>query len=201
MEKDTPEAPTIPKDVKSVHLDEGLAHIREHILEKRAIKKREDEISGDLTREKSFLEEALHDYEPHKVIRQKFEDMLSADDSQKDDLLLRLGEQFLETTEYGKRQEVELFIEEGFPVTWQDPQSGLTALHIVAACRARASLRILLKTGECDFLLRDNHGRLPSEMAYLYGEDVAIARLLGNKERKQAEAQGIKLTRRLHPSS
>jgi len=57
-------------------------------------------------------------------------------------------------------------------------------------------LRGLLKTGDCDFLLRDNRGRLPSEMAYLYGEDVAVARLLGNKERKQAKEQGIKLTRR-----
>ncbi len=201
MEKEPTKAPTKTKYATSAHLDEGLARIRKLILKRRATKKREDEIAGISATKMSILDEAIYNHEPYKVIRQKFKDMISADDNVKDDLLLRLGEQFLDTAEHGKRQEVELFIEEGFPVTWQDPKNGLTALHVVAACQARATLRILLRTGECDFLLRDSHGRLPSEMAYLYGEEVAMARLLGNKERKQAEEQGIKLTRRPSPQS
>ena len=115
--------------------------------------------------------------------------------------LVRIGKEFLDAAERGDETDLQAFIDEGFPVTWQDPNNGLTALHVVAACQARKALRVLLATDQCDFLLRDNHGRLPSEMAYLHGRDAAVARLLGNKERKQAEAQGIKLTRRTHPSS
>ena len=55
---------------------------------------------------------------------------------------------------------------------------------------------MLLDCGLCTLLLRDKGGRLASELAYLFGQDPAAARLLGSKERKQAEAQGIKLTRR-----
>ena len=115
--------------------------------------------------------------------------------------MLVLGEEFLEAAERGDQNSLRVFIQEGFPTTWQDPESGLTALHIVAACQARKALRVLIASGVCDFLLRDKHGRLPSEMAYLQGEDVAVSRLLGNKERKQAREQGIKLTRRSRPSS
>jgi len=86
-------------------------------------------------------------------------------------------------------------------IMWQAPDNGLTALHIVAACQARKVLRVLLDTGECDFLMRDSHGRLPSEMGYLLDRDVAVARLLGNKEREQAQALGVKLTRRPKPGS
>jgi hypothetical protein len=37
---------------------------------------------------------------------------------------------------------------------------------------------------------------LASELAYLFGEDHAVTRWLRIDERKQAKAQGIKLTRR-----
>jgi hypothetical protein len=57
-------------------------------------------------------------------------------------------------------------------------------------------MRVLLAHKDCDFLVRDKQGRLPSEMAYLYGRDPALARLLGNKERKQAAEKRIDLARR-----
>lgn len=104
---------------------------------------------------------------------------------------------FLKAAERGNKKNVQKYIDEGISVNFQDPLTGETALHIAAACHARKVLRVLLKTDQCDFLLRDKQGRLASEMAFLYGRDVAVARLLGKKERKQGEAQGIKVTRRL----
>jgi ankyrin repeat protein len=108
----------------------------------------------------------------------------------------RLGREFLKAVERGNAPAVGAYIEEGFPANYQDRQTQETALHISAATRAHKVLRVLLDCGLCNFLLRDKGGRLASELAYLFGQDPAAARLLGSKERKQAEAQGIKLTRR-----
>ena len=107
-----------------------------------------------------------------------------------------LGREFLKAAERGNAPMVGAFIEEGFPANYQDRQSEETALHISAAVRARKVLRVLIESGLCNYLIRDKGGRLASELAYLFGHDPAAARLLGIKECKQAEAQGIKLTRR-----
>jgi hypothetical protein len=111
-----------------------------------------------------------------------------------------IGRQFLTAAERGNAPMVGAFIEEGFPVNYQDRLTLETALHISAAARARSVLRVLLACELCNFLLRDKGGRLASELAYLFGQDLAAARLLGIKERIQAEAQGIKLTRRASTS-
>jgi hypothetical protein len=108
----------------------------------------------------------------------------------------RLGRDFLKAVERGNAPVVGAYIEEGFPPNYQDRQTQETALHISAGTRARKVLRVLLDCGLCNFLLRDKGGRLPSELAYLFGQDPAAARLLGTKERKQAEAQGANLRRR-----
>jgi len=107
-----------------------------------------------------------------------------------------IGREFLKAAERGNASMVGAFIEEGFPANYQDRQTEEAALHISAAVRARKVLRVLIDCGLCNYLLRDKGGRLASELAYLFGHDPAAARLLGIKERKQAEAQGIKLTRR-----
>lgn len=180
-------------------LADRLAQLRVLIAQKRAAAKRKGIIAETPALRMRHWEKLAADYDPHEEIRKKIEDMLAADENTRDELMLILGEEFLESAERGNEGALLIFIEEGFPVTWQDPESGLSALHIVAACQARNALRVLLYSGQCDFLLRDKQGRLPSEMAYLYGEDVAVARLLGNRERKQAEMQGVKLTRRSKP--
>jgi hypothetical protein len=108
----------------------------------------------------------------------------------------RLGREFLKAVERGNAPAVGAYLEVGFPANYQDRQTQETALHISAGTRARKVLRVLLDCGLCNFLLRDKGGRLASELAYLFGHDPAAARLLGFKERKQAEAQGIEVTRR-----
>lgn len=145
---------------------------------------------------KKKWEKLASSYKVYDHIRKMIEEMLSADEGTINDKTLALGNDFLETAAWGDDGKIQVFVEEGFPVNYQDPSTGSTALHRAAACMARDVVRVLISRDECDFLIRDNKGRLPSEMAYLYGRDPALARLLGNKERKQAKAQGIKLTRR-----
>lgn len=106
---------------------------------------------------------------------------------------------YYKAIDHGNPQKLQDVLAKGFPVNFCNPHTGETALHRLAASGARAAIRVLLAHEDCNFLIRDNQGRLPSELAYLYGRDPALARLLGNKERKQGEAQGIKVTRRPVP--
>lgn len=129
-------------------------------------------------------------------LRENIAALPNVDEDIRYERMVGLGTEFLNAAERGNSDKLLAFIEEDFPATYQDPMTGETALHVVAACQARKALRVLLKSKNCDFLLRDNQGRLASEMAYLYGRDPAVARLLGIKEREQATAKGIKLKRR-----
>lgn len=111
-----------------------------------------------------------------------------------------MAREFLQAAERGNPQIIGAFIEEGFPVNWQSPKTGETALHVSASTGARNALRVLVGCGQCDFLLRDKQGRLASEQAYLYSRVSAVTRWLRIHERRQAKAQGIKLTRRPNTS-
>ena len=113
--------------------------------------------------------------------------------------LQQLTPDFCEAVLYGNDHKLKEVFDKGFPVNF--PILGGTALHNLAGTRARPAIRLLLTYEDVNFISRDNKGRLPSEMAYLYGHDPALARLLGIKERKQAEEQGIKLTRRPPPEA
>lgn len=101
---------------------------------------------------------------------------------------------FCMAIKHGNDQKLKEVFDKGFPVNF--PFISGTALHSLAAGRARPAIRVLLTYEDVNFIARDFKGRLPSELAYTVGHDPALARLLGNKERKQAAAEGIKLTRR-----
>lgn len=116
------------------------------------------------------------------------------------DELLSLRGPFMQAARQGKAETLRAMLARGFPVNYQDPETGDTALHLVAAHQARKALRVLLATGECNFLLRDGQGRLSSEVAYLDGRDPAVSRLLGIKEKKQGAAEGVTLGRRPSPT-
>lgn len=107
-----------------------------------------------------------------------------------------LAREFLHIARRGNLRMLSGFIEEGFPVNWQDARTGQSALHIAAAAKGRKALLILAESGRCDFLLWDKEGRLASEMAFLYGDNPAAARWLRIHERRQAAERGIDLTRR-----
>lgn len=107
----------------------------------------------------------------------------------------RLGREWLDSARRGDTDAVGAFLEEGFPITYQDRLTGETALHAAAGSQARSVVRVLLPLWP-DFLIRDRQGRLASELAYVYGEDPALAHLLRIKERKEAIASGRNVSRR-----
>ena len=125
--------------------------------------------------------------------------LLADDAADKTAQMAALGAEFLYAAETGNANRIYAFLQEGFPSGFQDTESGQSALHITAACRARNALRILLRAPDIDYLIRDNQGRLASEMAFIYGHDPALARLLRIKERKQAMHEGIAIARRPKP--
>ena len=99
-----------------------------------------------------------------------------------------LGREFLQAVKRGTPATVAAYLDAGMPVNFQDPRTFQTALHVAAACRARAAIRVLVKHPDCNFIIRDRYGRLPSELAYEFGNDPALARYLTNKEFKYASA-------------
>lgn len=111
--------------------------------------------------------------------------------------LIRLGREYIEAARDGDGDLVRAFMEEGFPVAWSEWRTGETALHAAAGSRARPAIRVLVQHWP-DFLIRDRQGRFPSELAYLYGEDPAMAHLLGIRERKDAIATGREVKRRIY---
>ncbi|MES9822823.1 MAG: ankyrin repeat domain-containing protein [Candidatus Thiodiazotropha endolucinida] len=75
-------------------------------------------------------------------------------------------------------------------VNYQD-KDGMTALHWAAAYKARPCLRILVNCGKCNYLLKDKKDRSASELAFEYGRDYAVGRLLMKKEAQQAVKDGV----------
>jgi Ankyrin repeats (many copies) len=109
------------------------------------------------------------------------------------DSFISLGEQFLAAAEDADPERLEALAAQGAPVNYHDPRNGLTALHYVAAQGARRAFRALLRIGGLDFLARDDRGRLASEMAGAFGQNLAMERLLFRKEIQQARENGIPL--------
>lgn len=103
---------------------------------------------------------------------------------------------FYRAAEQGDATAIHAFLLAGFDPNEKRAKSQDTVLHIAATRNARDVARVLIESRKCDYLLRDGQGRLASEKAYLFGNNPALARLLGIKERDQAEASGIRLTRK-----
>jgi len=104
---------------------------------------------------------------------------------------IEMGFELLRAAKRGDDVKLGHLLALGAPVDFVDPVDRATALHYVAAYRARPAFRVLVRSGKCDFLVRDWEGRLPSEIAREYGRDRAMARLLLIREVQQAQAQGI----------
>ena len=68
---------------------------------------------------------------------------------------------------------------------------GMTALHHAAALDARPCIRVLVNSGKCDYLVRDQLGRYASELAIEWGRDAAAARLLAKHQMRQAHERGV----------
>ena len=73
----------------------------------------------------------------------------------------------------------------------EQDKNGMTPLHHAAALGARPCIRVLVASGQCDYLLRDRYGRYAYELAIEHARDFAVARLLMKKQRQQAHARGV----------
>ena len=105
--------------------------------------------------------------------------------------VIALTDVFFKAAARGDALTVLAFVHEGFPVNLCDEKTGETALHIAASSNARDVARVLIESGKCDYLLRDRRGYLPSDKAFLFGRNSALARLLAIKEEQQAAANGV----------
>ena len=150
------------------------------------------ELSSVLRRQWSVQSRCRRSFE---ALEKRVDEALSSDDGDNAYATVLLGSEFLKAAGHGNRRALDVFLQEGFPVNYQDPQSGENALHLTAGHKARKAIRSLLKHEETDYLIRDFKGRLTSEVAFLFGRDPALSRLLAIKERKQADRDGIWLTR------
>lgn len=99
------------------------------------------------------------------------------------------GSQLLEMVRYMAAEHVATLLAEGADVNVQD-DNGMTALHHAAVRGARPCIRLLVASGKCDYLMRDNQGRYAFELAIEWARDYAVARLLMKKQVQQAHARG-----------
>jgi ankyrin repeat protein len=104
---------------------------------------------------------------------------------------MALGLELVEAARECNAAKLQQLIDRKAPVDYMDPVDRATALHYIAAYGARPALRVILKSGKGNFILRDGQGRMPSQLAREYGRDGAMARLLLIKEIREAQARGI----------
>jgi hypothetical protein len=101
------------------------------------------------------------------------------------------SEKLLHAARTANAIELAFWIETGANVNVQDDEL-MTPLHHAAAMGARPCIRLLVKTGRCDYLLKDKYGRYASELAYEWGRDFGVGRLLSKKQARQAyEQRGV----------
>src|SRR5690349_20836301 len=93
----------------------------------------------------------------------------------------RAGQLVLALASNGASDGMKVHLDLGADVTIRD-ERGMTALHHAAATGSRPCIRLLVATGRCDYLIKDNLGRYAYELAFEWGQDYAIARLLAKKQ-------------------
>src|SRR6266851_10263680 len=65
---------------------------------------------------------------------------------------MEAGVEFVKAAKRGDADKLRRLLDQDAPVNFCDPVDHATALHYIAAYDARPALRVLLKTGKCDFL-------------------------------------------------
>lgn len=98
-------------------------------------------------------------------------------------------QKLIEAVRTGAVSQVQHALAFGANPNWPDAEK-MTALHHAAALGMRPCVRLLVKSGRCDYLLKDAYGRYASDLAIEWSTDHAVARLLGMKRRRQAFEAG-----------
>ncbi len=112
-------------------------------------------------------------------------------DTRREKQLLKLGEIFIKVAECNAAEFAEKYLEAGFPVNFQLPRTGQTALHTAAARTATTFADVLMDSGRCDYLLRDARGLLAADAAYYCGYCSSITNDLRILTEQQAAERGV----------
>lgn len=92
---------------------------------------------------------------------------------------------FFSAVEEGDALAMLALLERGIDPNIKRKIYGDTALHIAAAGNAKAVVRILAETGNCDFKMKDRKGLTAAQIAYMYGGNPALSRYLRLKAEEQ----------------
>lgn len=109
------------------------------------------------------------------------------DEEKQERKLFELGMDFLDSANHGAVSHGKEYIDAGLDVNFRDPVTLKTALH-VAAHTCTEFVRILVNTGECDYLAQTKEGEMPFERVQF--ENRSVYRLLFRKACQQAKAEG-----------
>lgn len=102
--------------------------------------------------------------------------------------LFTLGLILIEAAKYNDTPVLKEYLDLDFPINFQDPRSNTTALHR-SLPSAYEFAQMLLGSGKCNLLLKDNTNRLAYDVAYEHCYDIELAEKLEEETIKQALAK------------
>lgn len=106
--------------------------------------------------------------------------------------LLKLGLVLLESAKYGDQDTLHEYLDCHFPINFQHPLTGTTALHNAMVGNKWEYAEILMDSGRCDYLLRTNvTENLACDYAYNNCTNSVLADRLDIETMKQAIERGI----------
>lgn len=106
--------------------------------------------------------------------------------------LLKLGLVLLESAKYGDQDTLREYLDCDFPINFQHPLTGRTALHNAMAGNKWEYAEILMDSGRCDYLLRTNVTEdLACDYSYYGCTNSVLADRLDIETMKQARERGV----------
>lgn len=106
--------------------------------------------------------------------------------------MLKLGLVLLESAKYGDQGTLRQYLNCNFPVNFQHPLTGCTALHEAMQCDQSEYAEILMDSGRCNYLLRTNVTEdLACDYSYKNCMDRGLADRLDIETMKQARERGV----------
>lgn len=107
--------------------------------------------------------------------------------------IFELGMAFLHAASTARIDPMRELMEAGIPVNFQHPVTRQTALHIAAAGATVETVKLLVDTGQCDYLIRDRFERIPWDSARLFSRYPEVQALLLTETKKQAARESADL--------
>jgi len=107
-------------------------------------------------------------------------------------VLFKLGLILVKSAKSDDCRTLESFIDNKFPLNFQHPITGRTALHTAMAFGSAKYGKKLVETEQCDYLLEENNtGYLAADFAYSHLTDLDIFDVVLEKTTNQAKDKGL----------